>query len=125
MVRPPIFEVSINAAANQLRITLRGAIDAKAMQSCVEDVAKQLPSLKGNFKILTDLSGVQSMDAGSVPHVERLMDLCREKGTALVVRVIPKRSKDVGFNILSLFHYPRTVHIVTCTTLAEAEKALS
>ncbi len=54
----------------------------------------------------------------------RVKELIREKGVALVVRVVPKRSKDIGFNILSLFHYPQKVHIVTCATLAEAEQAL-
>jgi hypothetical protein len=41
-----------------------------------------------------------------------------------VVRVIPDPQKDIGLNILSLFHYRRRVRIVTCATLGEAMKAL-
>jgi hypothetical protein len=43
----------------------------------------------------------------------------------MVVRVIPDPQKDIGLNILSLFHYRRRVRIVTCKTLAEAMKALA
>lgn len=125
MPRPSNFEVTTDRAANLLRVRLTGAIDAACMQACVDAVASQLPALATGFKVLTDLSGIKSMDAACVAQVERLMDLCRDKGVGTVVRVIPKRSKDVGFNILSLFHYPKNVRIVTCPTPAEAERALS
>jgi anti-anti-sigma factor len=125
MAKPSNFEVTTNGTANLLRIRLSGNIDAASMQACVDAVASSLPALTTGFNVLTDLSGIKSMDAACVAHVERLMDLCRDKGVATVVRVIPKRSKDVGFNILSLFHYPKNVRIVTCPTPAEAERALS
>jgi ABC-type transporter Mla MlaB component len=125
MARTPNFEVSTNTTANLLRICLNGAIDAKCMKACVDEVARQLPTLHTNFKSFTDLSGIQSMDTDCVPEVERMMDLCRDKGVSTVVRLIPKHSKDVGFNILSFFHYPKKVHIVTCATAAEAERALA
>ena len=35
------------------------------------------------------------------------------------------RYKDIGFNIMSLFHYPRRVRIVTCEALEEAMKVLA
>jgi len=125
MAQPSNFEVTTNTASNLLRIQLRGAIDAASMQACVDKIAAQLPTLSAGFTVYTDLSGIQSMETACVPQVERMMDLCRDKGVATVVRVIPKRSKDVGFNILSLFHYPKQVKIVTCSTKAEAERALS
>jgi len=125
MARTPNFEVSINPTANLLRIHLSGAIDAKCMKACVDEVALQLPSLRTGFTVLTDLSGIQSMDTACVPEVERLMDNSSQKGVSMVIRVVPKHSKDIGFNILSLFHYPHKVHILTCATLAEAEQALT
>jgi hypothetical protein len=39
--------------------------------------------------------------------------------------VIPDPRKDIGFNILSLFHYRHDIHIVTCETLEEAKRALA
>ena len=32
--------------------------------------------------------------------------------------------KDIGFGILSIFHYARRVRVVTCETRAEAERVL-
>jgi hypothetical protein len=59
-----------------------------------------------------------------VAHVRRMMDMCNEKGVEMIVRVIPDPHKDIGFSILSLFHYHRQVRIVTCATLDEALKVL-
>jgi hypothetical protein len=42
-----------------------------------------------------------------------------------VVRVIPDPHKDIGLNIMSLFHYRRRVRIITCETLAEALRSLA
>jgi hypothetical protein len=64
------------------------------------------------------------MDLTCVPYIKRMMDVCNKKGVELVVRVIPDPQKDIGLNILSLFHYRRRVRIVTCQTLAEAKKVL-
>lgn len=124
MSRTPNFEVTVNTAANQVRIRLSGDIDAPCMKACVDDVARLGATVSTGFTVLTDLSGIKTMDPACVPEVERMMDLCRDKGVATVVRIIPKRSKDVGFNILSLFHYPKNVRIITCSSTAEAERAL-
>jgi hypothetical protein len=43
----------------------------------------------------------------------------------MVVRVIPDPRKDIGLNMLSLFHYRRGIRIVTCMTLEEATKTLA
>ena len=53
------------------------------------------------------------------------MDMCNEKGVEMVVRLIPDPHKDIGLNIMSLFHYRRRVRLVTCETLAEAMKILA
>jgi ABC-type transporter Mla MlaB component len=125
MTRSPNFEVSVNKTANLLRICLSGDIDAKCMQACVDEVERLGSTLTTGFKVFTNLSGIKSMDPDCVAEVERMMDVCRDKGVATVVRVVPKRSRDVGFNILSHFHYTSKVHVVTCDTSAEAERALS
>jgi len=40
------------------------------------------------------------------------------------VRVIPDSNKDIGLNILSLFHYRHQPQVVTCKNMAEAARAL-
>ena len=55
----------------------------------------------------------------------QVMDLFNAKGVAMVVRVIPDPKRDIGLNILSLFHYSRKVRIVTVKSLDEATKLLT
>jgi hypothetical protein len=65
------------------------------------------------------------MDPKCVPFIRRNMDLCNQTGVSKVVRVIPDPHKDVGLNILSLFHYRHNLPIVTCETLQEAMAELA
>jgi hypothetical protein len=53
------------------------------------------------------------------------MDLLNQHGVAMIVRVIPDPHKDIGLNILSLFHYRRGIRIVTCKTMEEARTVLA
>jgi hypothetical protein len=53
------------------------------------------------------------------------MELCDQKGVALVVRVIPDPTKDVGLGILSRFHYHHRPRSVTCESMVEAAELLS
>jgi hypothetical protein len=53
------------------------------------------------------------------------MELCDQHGVGLVVRVIPDPAKDIGFNLLSIFHYPHHPRAVTCKTMSEAARLLS
>ena len=65
------------------------------------------------------------MDLQCRPHINRVMDLCDDAGIDMVVRVIPDPRKDIGLNIMSLFHYRRGLPIVTFESLPEALKILS
>jgi hypothetical protein len=84
-----------------------------------------LPRTRPGFTVLTDLSALDSMDLDCVADLTKIMDLCRAHEIGTVVRVIPDPAKDIGFNILSIVHYRGGVRIVTCETLAEAERALA
>jgi anti-anti-sigma regulatory factor len=94
------------------------------MKECLDHFQGVVPQLRTDFSLLTDLSGLLSMDLSCLPHLEKIMDLCRENGVARIVRVVPNSALDIGFNILSKFHYPNTVQILTCETLAEAHRVL-
>ena len=64
------------------------------------------------------------MDRDCLPEIGRVMELCDDKGVELIVRVVPDQTKDIGLNILSLFHYTRRPRTVVCENLAEALKLL-
>ena len=64
------------------------------------------------------------MDVGCAPFIEKAMDLCNEKGASMVVRVIPDPHRDIGLQIMSIFHYRGDVRIITCQSLADANEIL-
>jgi hypothetical protein len=119
-----MFQVEVDKSKNLLKISYAQHVGPEDTKGVAEQAPALLRDLRPGFRMLTDLSGLESMDLECVPYIERLMDLCNQQGIEMVVRVIPDPQKDIGMNILSLFHYRRRVRIVTCKTLAEAMKAL-
>ena len=64
------------------------------------------------------------MGLDCAPELGRMMELIGQAGVGLVVRVIPDPGKDIGLNILTVFHYPHHLRVVTCQNMAEAARAL-
>jgi predicted choloylglycine hydrolase len=120
-----MFQVEVDKAKNLLKIIYAQHVEPEDTKRVEEKIPTLLPDLRPGFRMLTDLSNLESMDLACVPYIKRMMDLCNKKGVEMVVRVIPDPQKDIGLNILSLFHYRRRVRLVTCETLEEALKALA
>lgn len=108
-------------------LTLRhvARVDFEQVKSCDANVRRVLPELRPGFRLFADFSELQTMDSACAHAIGQLMDVLNAAHISLVVRVIPDPHRDIGFNILSLFHYSRKVRIVTVETLAEANKILS
>ena len=121
----PEFELQTDTVPGLLRIRYIGHVTAGGMKACCSEVERLLPRMVRGFTVLTDLSRLESMDLDCVPHLAKIMDLCRIRSIGTVVRIIPDSRKDIGLNILSVLHYRRGVRIVTCETLAEAERAIA
>ena len=90
-----------------------------------EDVKALLADLAPGFRLLVDLSQVESMDIACTEEIGLTMELIDRHRVGLVVRVVPHPAKDIGLNILAVFHYPHHPQIITCETLAEAVQKLS
>jgi len=118
------FEILTDAPRNLLRIRYWGHVTPAKMQACLAAVESHLPQLRAGFTLLTDMRGLEEMDLDCVTALTKIMDHMRAAGVALVVRIVPDPNKDIGLKILSIIHYRRGVRIVTCETLAEAERAL-
>jgi hypothetical protein len=65
------------------------------------------------------------MDPECSDELGRAMDLINQRGVSLIVRVIPDPAKDIGLNILTIFHYPHQPRIITCENLAQALRELA
>src|SRR5262245_4962922 len=119
-----MFSTEADKTGKLLKLRVCNRVDAQEVQRCAEQIRSLLPALPQGFTLLTDLTGLEAMDLDCVPPLEAIMDLCRQAGVARVVRVIPDPHKDIGLNILSVFHYPRRVKIVTCESMEEALQTL-
>ena len=119
-----MFETKIDQAKNSLTIRYIRRVDPEEAKRFAKQFPNVLLELRPGFSLLTDMSELESMDVDCVPHIKTVMDLCNQKKISTIVRIIPDPRKDVGFNILSLFHYDRRVRIVTCQTLEEGLKLL-
>jgi quinol monooxygenase YgiN len=117
--------VAADPTRNLLRLSYAGDIgpnEAEHFERAVEDA---LATMSGGFCLLADFTELRSMDLLCAPYIERTMERIGRCGVARIVRVIPDPSKDIGFNIMSLFHYPHGLQIVTCKGQSEAERALA
>ena len=116
--------VTADPARNLLQLSFVGDIGLNEIKYYEKAVEEALEKMSHGFYVLTDLTNLKSMDVLCVPHIERTMDRIRSHSVARIVRIIPDRRKDIGFNIMSLFHYPQGLLILTCENKAEAEHAL-
>ena len=109
---------------NLLLIRYSGIVPAEETEKGLEQVRSGLAKLTAGFRLLADLTDLEMMDPGCAPFIEKAMDLCNEKGASIVVRVIPDPHRDIGLQIMSIFHYRGDVRIFTCETLAQAKEIL-
>ena len=119
-----MIKFEVDPSRKLLAIRYSGRVGAEETEKGLEQVRAGLAQLESGFRLLADLTELQSMDVGCAPFIEKAMDLCNERGTSMVVRVIPDPHRDIGLNIMSIFHYGGGVQILTCETLAQANELL-
>jgi hypothetical protein len=108
-----------------LKIIVSGDTTVEEIRSALQNLRLLLNDVQPGFRLLADLSALLSMSTSAAPYLGEVMELCGEKGVALVVRLLPPDpSKDIGLTIISQFHYPPDVPIFTCATMEEALRLL-
>jgi hypothetical protein len=61
--------------------------------------------MRPGFRVLTDMTDLESMDHAGAPYIGSVMNLCVTRQVEHVVRVIPDPHKDIGLNTMSYFHF--------------------
>jgi len=120
-----MFLATVNQSKQLLYLSFIGHVGIAELQRGHADIVKLLAGLPSGFRLLTDLSRLESMDLACAVEIGREMELFEQKGVELVVRVIPDPAKDIGMNLLSIFHYRHHPRTVTCRTMLEAAARLS
>jgi len=120
-----MFRTEFDRSQRLLKITVAGHSTPEEASSCLDSLRSLLADVQPGFRLFTDLAGLLSMPSTAAPYIGQIMESCAEKGVELVVRLLPAEpSKDIGFAIISQFHYAPDIRIVTCATMEEATSYL-
>jgi len=119
-----MFLATVSKPKQLLYLSFIGRVSVEQLERGRDDIVELLSDLNGGFRLLTDLSRLDSMDVNCATEIGKVMELCEQKGVSLVIRIVPDPTKDIGLKILSLFHYRLRPRIMTCNSFAEAEDAL-
>jgi len=117
-----MFLVTSNKAKRLLHLSYIQHIKPEELKRGREDIKTLLADLPPGFLVLADFGRLESMDPACTTEIMELID---QSGVGMMVRVIPDPNKDIGLNILTLFHYRHQPQVVTCKNMAEAAKKLS
>ncbi|MBN3039922.1 MAG: hypothetical protein JW867_02220 [Candidatus Omnitrophica bacterium] len=114
-----MYEIKTNAVRNTLFVTLKGVFTAQQSKEILKDIPKKLSQLKNDFTLLTDMCSLKEIEDQARPYIEKTMNLLNKHGVSKIIRIIPESSDDIGFNIMSLFHYSKDVKITTFKSFKE------
>jgi hypothetical protein len=107
---------SIDISGRVFTLSYSGHVTPSEMDA----VRSHMDRLRPGFVLLSDLTHLESMDVECAEGLGAVMDVVSERGAALVLRVIPDPSKDIGLNLISRFHYRKPVRAHTVSSMAEA-----
>lgn len=99
-------------------------VDSEQMQRCLEETRAALADMDAGFDLLTNLTDLEVMEPACALFIESIMTHCQEREIGAAVRVIPDPAKDIGFTIMSRFHYGSNVKFRTYDNLPDALDSL-
>ena len=105
---------------NAVWIIVSGHVDRSQAERFYEELPALVAQCGKGFTVVTDLSSLEVMDLDVAPMIRRGMEFFNQHGVAQVFRVIPDPAKDIGFNIMSMFHYSDDVATLTFPSRDEA-----
>jgi len=120
-----MYEVATNRACNLILITFRDHVGPAEVTQGRATVAAALAALQPGFRLWTDLTGLDALEYACAPEIETTMDMFRQKGVAEVVRVVSSACKDIGFTVMSYFHFDPAPPVRTFASRMEALEKLS
>ena len=119
-----MMEVTMNAATQLLTLSYARQVGVEDMKRGLQAITEALAEMKPGFRLLNDMTNLEAMDLGCATYIVEIMKACDARHIGTVVRVIPDPTKDIGFNIMSRFHYRPEVKLRIYDNLADAVKSL-
>jgi hypothetical protein len=119
-----MFLATANKSKQLLHMSYIQRVEPGELRAGRADVEALLSELPRGCRVLADFGRLETMSPDCGAEIGLGMEQLDRHGVGLIVRVIPDPSKDIGLNILTVFHYKQRPRIVTCETLSEAARAL-
>jgi len=119
-----MFSVKFDKKDCLLLVSFQGNFDTQQAEQLYKELENMRPKVRKGFRVVTDLSKLEVMDINCVPYIEKLMIMCNACGVSRITRIIPDSTKDIGFSIMSNFHYSKNVKIQTYSSANEARQHL-
>jgi hypothetical protein len=111
---------AINKTRELLYLGFIGDVDPAQIQRELKNLPALLEDLPPGFVLFVDLERLGSMPKECAPEIGQLMELFDRKGVRQVIRAIPDKTKDIGFQVLYLLHYKKPPPLVVCESMREA-----
>lgn len=118
-----MFQIEINPEKNRLTLTLSGAIDMVQAKRLFFDLVRQIPLLRPQFDVISDMSGYESADMNGAAILRQVIDTLKQKSVRRIIRVVGSSKAalvDFGSNTEPQADYP----VQYVPTLEEAERLL-
>jgi hypothetical protein len=120
-----MYLATVNIPKQLLFLNFIGNVKVEEISAGRENLIELVNALKPGFRLLADMSLLESFGPNCATEIGSNMRFFSDKGVSMVVRVMPDSSKDFGLNILAFFHYAPHLRTVVCETMVEAAKVLS
>jgi anti-anti-sigma regulatory factor len=120
-----MFSIEVSEAERLIKLSWSGQVDLDEMRRCAEEIGVGASKMRPGFRVLVDMTDLESMDYTGAPYIGSIMDVCVAKQVEHVVRVIPNPHKDIGLNIMSYLRYGSKVRVTICDNLADATRLLA
>jgi hypothetical protein len=120
-----MFSIEVSDGERLIKLSWSGHVDLDEMRRCADEIGGTASKLQPGFRVLVDMTHLESMDYTGAPYIGSIMDVCVAKQVQHVVRVIPNPHKDIGLNIMSYLRYGSKVRVTVCENLADAMRLLA
>lgn len=109
---------------NTLTINYRGAFEISQAEELYAELLKLLPKYKKGFRVISDFTDTTVVSPDVRETLKKIMDFLNTQGVQEIIRIIPNPAIDIGFNIMSLFHYSKEVKFITVNSREDAHARL-
>lgn len=115
-----MIKVAYDAPHKTITLAFEGTIDGRQAERSNDELAEILKDTPRGFRVLSDLSAVDSMEIEVEAEMIKAMDMLNKAGAAEVVGVLPDPDLDIGFNIMTREHYSKDVRVQIVRSRDEA-----